>query len=78
MKLLKMLGKRIGDLIGKMISVKGLVLAIATFLRYNDKMEDWTWMLCALAIISIRMFEKKILGDMAEQPDESNIQGLTG
>ena len=75
MKLLKMLGKRIGDLIGKMISVKGLVLAIATFLRYNDKMEDWTWMLCALAIISIRMFEKKILGNMPDKPD---TQGLTG
>ena len=65
---------RIRDLIHKMISVKGLVFAVACVLRYFDKLDNWTWMLSAIAIISLRMFEKKILGNIQNEK-ENPTQG---
>ena len=68
---------RIRDLIQKMISVKGLVFAVATALQILGKLDSWIWFLIALSVISIRMFEKKILGSIQEGR-ENNTQGITG
>ena len=57
---------RIRDLIHKMISVKGLVFVVATGLQVLGKLDSWIWFLIALSVISIRMFEKKILGNVQE------------
>jgi len=68
---------RIRDLVQKMISVKGLVFAVATTLQILGKLDSWIWFLIALSVISIRMFEKKILGSIQEGR-ENNTQGITG
>ena len=68
---------RIRDLVQKMISVKGLVFAVATALQILGKLDSWIWFLIALSVISIRMFEKKILGSIQEGR-ENNTQGITG
>jgi len=65
---------RIRDLIHKMISVKGLVFAVATGLQILGKLDSWIWFLIALSVISIRMFEKKILGSVQEEK-ENPTQG---
>jgi len=52
--------KRIGDLLIKLISVKGLVFFIATSLMFLEILEGWIWFATAILIVSTRMFEKLI------------------
>jgi hypothetical protein len=57
---MKQIGKRLRELIIKLVSVKGLFAAIATWLRLVDRLDDWVWFMVVLAVISARAFEKKV------------------
>lgn len=50
--------KRVYDLVVKLISVKGLILGLATWLLYADKVDQTTWLLAAAGVIGTRAFEK--------------------
>lgn len=54
-----MVGSRVKELISKLISVKILILAGATYLMAIDRLDPWVWFAVALSVISIRTFEKK-------------------
>lgn len=54
-----MVGSRIKELVSKLISVKILILAGATYLMAIDRLDPWVWFAVALSVISIRTFEKK-------------------
>lgn len=55
-----MIGTRIEDIIAKLISIKGVVLGMATYLVLQGAIDGWVWFTCALAVISFRTLEKKI------------------
>ena len=50
--------KRLNALIIKLISVKGLVFFVATWLKLNDRIDSTTWMLTSGIIIGGRAIEK--------------------
>lgn len=50
--------RRLGNLIIKLISVKGLVFFVATWLKLSDRIDSTTWMLTAGIIIGGRAIEK--------------------
>jgi len=53
-----MVGVRINDLVAKLISVKGLVFAMASWLAFSGHIDGWIWLLSSIAFISIRLLEK--------------------
>ena len=76
-ELLKSIPKRILDLVIKLISVKGLVFGVATILKFNNLLDSWIWLLCAVAILSFRTFEKILVKEI-DMPDKPDTRGLTG
>lgn len=52
--------ERVQALIIKLISVKGVILGLATFFLWADKVTETTWFLAAGAMAGIRAAEKKI------------------
>jgi hypothetical protein len=50
---------RLYELFIKLVSVKGLVLALATVLCMHGRIDGTTWMIAAGVIVGARAYEKK-------------------
>jgi hypothetical protein len=58
--MIKTLWSRLEALLAKLISVKGLILGLATYLCAIGKISGMEWFLAAGAIAGTRAYEKKI------------------
>jgi hypothetical protein len=57
---MKNIGKRLYDLLIKMISVKGSVFVIASVLMFQNKIDAITWGFFAAGFVGLRTLEKFI------------------
>ena len=58
--LLKSIPKRLIELVIKLISVKGFVLALATWLLVMGRIESWVWYAVAVIVIGAKLGDKAI------------------
>jgi len=50
-QLVKELPSRFAAMVSKFIGAKGAILALATWLMLEDKIESWAWLVVALVVI---------------------------
>lgn len=55
---LKNLLSRLCDLLAKLMSVKVLVLAVASYLAIKGKLDWYAWLACAGVVVGVRFWEK--------------------
>lgn len=56
--LLKSIPKRLAELVIKMISTKGLILAIAVFLAYRQVLDSWALLVVFFLVIGGKTLDK--------------------
>lgn len=61
MKNIKKIWERLIETLCKLFSIKGIILILATWFRYDGKLDQHYWFLIAISVAGIRALEKKFL-----------------